>query len=431
MKSIGIDIGTTSICLVIYEGESGKIEDSLSVRNAFMPETFCQDPDHIADEVIRLLQELAKRNEPIGAIGISAQMHGILYTDAAGRAVTPYYTWKDESGKLPFEGATFAEFLSGKTGYRIYSGYGSATHFYLGKTGQIPERAVFLCNIGDYLAMRLCGKTVPRQDVSIAASLGGLLPDKSGYDREALSAAGVRTKLYPEVSREFAPFGTWTGIPVYPAVGDNQASFFAAAGREEAAISVNVGTGSQVSLFSSGLTEASSGEVRPFPGAGSLYVQGSGNGGKVYEKLASFWEEAVFAFTGEKIDAYEGMRRLGEGKQDTALTADPLLYGSRTRAEVQGSISGITEDDFHPGDLIRAWVSGMARELHELYLEFPQSLREGRKWIVGSGNGIRKNALLQQEIEKAFGLPLRLKELREEAAAGAAMLALAAAMQKR
>ena len=139
----------------------------------------------------------------------------------------------------------------------------------------------------------------------------------------------------------------------------------------------------------------------------------------------------MFAFTGEKIDAYEGMRRLGEGKQDTALTADPLLYGSRTRAEVQGSISGITEDDFHPGDLIRAWVSGMARELHELYLEFPQSLREGRKWIVGSGNGIRKNALLQQEIEKAFGLPLRLKELREEAAAGAAMLALAAAMQKR
>ena len=25
MKSIGIDIGTTSICLVVYEGESGKI----------------------------------------------------------------------------------------------------------------------------------------------------------------------------------------------------------------------------------------------------------------------------------------------------------------------------------------------------------------------------------------------------------------------
>lgn len=423
MKSVGIDIGTTSICLVVYDGEKGTVEGSRSAQNAFLPGTFCQDPDRIADAVMGMLRELERECGPVCAVGISAQMHGILYTDAAGRAVSPFYTWKDGSGNLPFEDATWAEVLSRRTGQRIHPGYGSATHFYLGQTGQIPKEAVFLCNIGDYVAMRLCDRAVPCQDVSMAASLGGLLQDKSGYDLKALSEAGVRTEFYPSVCGGFAPLGTWKGAKVYPAVGDNQASFFAAAGREEAAVSVNVGTGSQVSLFSSGLAETACGEVRPFPGGGSLYVQASLNGGKVYEKLASFWEEAVFSFTGQRIDAYGGMQRLGEERQETGLLADPLLYGSRAREGVQGSISGITEQDFHPGDLIRAWVAGMARELHQLYLEFPESLRQGRKWIVGSGNGIRKNPLLRQEIEKAFGLPLRLKEIQEEAAAGAAMLA--------
>ena len=34
MNSIGIDIGTTSICLVVYDGESGRIKDSKSAQNA-------------------------------------------------------------------------------------------------------------------------------------------------------------------------------------------------------------------------------------------------------------------------------------------------------------------------------------------------------------------------------------------------------------
>lgn len=431
MNSIGIDIGTTSICLVVYDGESGRIKDSKSAQNAFLPGSFCQDPDRIVSVCVSLLEELAASNGPVSAIGISAQMHGILYTNAQGRAVSPFYTWKNESGNLPFEGGTYAEVLSARTGYRIYSGYGSATHFYLGKTGQIPKEAVFLCNIGDYLAMRLCERTHPCQDVSIAASIGGLLPDQGDYDRKALEAAGAASGLYPEVSCCFAPLGTWKGIWVYPAVGDNQASFYAAAGREKEAVSVNVGTGSQVSLFSFDPVETSCGEIRPFPGGGSLYVQASLNGGKVYERLAAFWEEAVSAFTGQTIDAYEGMARLGRRTPDTALKVEPLLYGGRGREEVQGSISGITQEDFHPGDLVRAWVAGMARELHQLYLEFPENLRRGRKWIAGSGNGLRKNDLLRQEVEKAFGMPVVLTKIREEAAAGAAMLALGAQTSER
>lgn len=426
MKALGIDIGTTTICLVVYEEESKTVVDGSSRKNVFLPDCFCQDPERIAAQVTEMLTDLVEKNGPVCAIGVSTQMHGILYVDERGQAVTPYYTWKDESGNLPFEGGTWAGCLAEKTGYQMYSGYGTVTHFYLDKIGRIPKKAVFLCNIGDYIVMRLCKNTVPRQDISVADSLGGLMADRSGFDRAALQAAGVSTCYYPEVAKEFLPAGFWRGIPVYPAVGDNQAGFYAAAGQQEDTICVNVGTGSQVSLFSQRGYFVRTGEIRPFPMGGNLYVQASVNGGKVYEKLAGFWEETVFAFTGLHIDAYETMRRLGEQKEETSLGALPLLYGSRGKENTSGRIVGLTEENFHPQDLIRAWVSGMARELYQMYLELPKELREKRTKLAGCGNGIRKNSLLKQEIEKAFGMPVTLKEIKEEAAAGAAMLALAA-----
>lgn len=38
----------------------------------------------------------------LSVIGISSQMHGILYVDKEGHGVSPYYTWKTESGNDTF-----------------------------------------------------------------------------------------------------------------------------------------------------------------------------------------------------------------------------------------------------------------------------------------------------------------------------------------
>ena len=79
---------------------------------------------------------------PFDAVGISTQMHGIVYVNAKGEAATPLYTWKEECGNLPFRGReSYAEYLSRMTGYPMYTGYGSVTHFYLWETGKIPADA--------------------------------------------------------------------------------------------------------------------------------------------------------------------------------------------------------------------------------------------------------------------------------------------------
>lgn len=110
MKSLGIDIGTTSICLVCYEEGREKLLFTASRQNEFLPGTFEQDPEAIVEKVKDMLAE-AERNgfgagtadtmdssaadamesSIVDSIGISSQMHGILYVDADGCAVSPLY----------------------------------------------------------------------------------------------------------------------------------------------------------------------------------------------------------------------------------------------------------------------------------------------------------------------------------------------------
>ena len=47
--------------------------------------------------------------------------------------------------------------------------------------------------------------------------------------------------------------------------------------------------------------------------------------------------------------------------------------------------------------------------------------------MVGSGNGVRRNALLRETAGQTFGMKLKIPAHQEEAAYGAAILALASA----
>ncbi len=446
MLFIGIDIGTTSICGVLYDSAHDKTVKELHGENHFLEgKGFRQDPEEIVRVSRKLLERLLESISPeegknpgweesgrqrIGGIGISAQMHGILYVDREGKAVSPFYTWKNEWGNEQYkEGKTYAEYLSKQTGMSLYTGYGSVTHFYLQKKGLIPEEAAGFVSIGDYLAMKLTGAKKFSVDVTMAASFGGFDLKKRQFALLVMEKAGIDISYYPEVV-EGKEMGFWYEIPVFCAVGDNQSSFLGAVVDKERSISVNVGTGSQVSVFSGELHEKGKGEVRPFPGGGWLYVGASVNGGKAYERLAVFFQEILgfFGILVEPGEVYEVMERLGGKKKETDLIVLPALYGERKAkgeeaVTLRSGIFGLREENFHGSDLVRGFVSGMAEELYELYQDFPEELRRGKTVIIASGNGIRKNPLLREEVEKKYQLPVAFTERKEEAATGAAVLA--------
>ena len=428
MKSLGIDIGTTSICVAVYESENEMLPFVTSRKNTFISENFEQDPEVIIDNVMEMLLE-AKNNgygeDVLDTIGISSQMHGILYINKEGGAVSPFYTWKDEKGKkLKKDGKSYEAFLQEATGLPMFSGYGTVTHYFLGENGLIPPAAYRMVNIGDYVAMRLTGRKSPLIDESIAASFGGYQIETEDFAWDILKKAGVKTEYYPEISRLGQPFGFYKGVPVSCALGDNQASFYCVMDKPEEQININVGTGSQVVIYDKRNIHKERIEVRPYLKKGNLYVGASINGGKTYERLAAFFEEIIYEFTGMKINAFDKMGFIGAEKTESSLLINPSLYGSRLKKCEYAKIENLTADNFHPSDFIRAYVRGMAEELFQLYMDFPKEIREGRSEIIASGNGIRKNRLMVEEIEKRFDMRLRFIDIEEEAVAGAAKAAL-------
>lgn len=135
-----------------------------------------QDANAIVDIVLDLIQELRIQYPDIKGIGLSGQMHGILYVNAEGEAVSPLYTWQDMRGSLLYkDGMSYAAYLSKQTGFPLSTGFGLVTHYYNKVNSLVPQNAVKLCTIMDYTAMRLTGKCEPLVDCSNAASLGFLI----------------------------------------------------------------------------------------------------------------------------------------------------------------------------------------------------------------------------------------------------------------
>lgn len=407
MNTIGLDIGTTSICGVRINAESGKSEKTVSAKNDFWidgaPFERLQDAEKIFDTVLSLANELKVENT--AAIGITGQMHGIVYLDKSLRAVSPLFTWQDGRGNLPYKNGTYASFLNS------FTGYGNVTHFYNETNKIIPESAVLYCTIHDYAAARLAGRKSPVMHVSDASSLGGfdIKNNKFAY----------KNPFLPETTDTAEKLGEWHGIPVYTAIGDNQASFIGS-GCNDGCVLVNIGTGSQVSFSVNEPITADGLETRPLSDGKFIAVGSSLCGGRAYAVLEGFFEKVLKMCGVSQEPLYEKMADEIVETYKTGISFDTRLCGTRKMPEIRGSIKNISTENFTPRDMILGCMHGIANELYCLYKSGGTNCTK----LIASGNGIRKNRHLQNITENTFGMKLHIPSLCEEAAAGAAIFAM-------
>lgn len=429
MKVLGLDIGTTTISAVVVE--NGTVLSSVTIQNeSFLPSENAwekiQDPEYIRNTSLQVVEDLLDRYPEVERIGITGQMHGIVYLNSKGEPVTPLYTWQDGRGDLIFNhDENYVSYLSKNTGYSLATGYGLVTHFYNLKNGLIPKDATVFCTIQDYVAMVLAGLKAPVIEASDAASFGIFCVERGMFDEAALEKVGISASMLPKLA--VSPcIGTYSDkISIYVAIGDNQASFLGATRGKRDAMLVNVGTGSQFSVYTKEYMQCRGLETRPFPGGGYLLVGASLCGGHAYALLESFIRGIVEAVTGTAPDScYDSMSCILESSlkpKDLPVTK-PLFQGSREDPIIRGSIRNISTKNFSIKHFIWSLLEGMVTELFEMYEKY---ICSGGQVVllVGSGNGLRKNVHLQKCFEEKFGQPIIMSNCNEEAAAGAALYA--------
>ena len=433
---MGIDIGTTTICGIVMDAQTGKVLSVQTLKNDAPVKgeayEWLQDPARILELVQKMYREFLSEYSDICSIGLTGQMHGIVYTNAQGEAVSPLYTWQDERGneQAP-NGRKYVENLMELTGYPMATGFGITTHYVLEQTGQVPADAAHFCTIYDYIGMKLTGRTSPLITASGGASLGCFDLEKLEFDQEAMKKAGIDCSLLPECAKGFALIGkTPEGIPVGAGIGDNQASVLGSVKDASGSVLINVGTGSQVSAGVDHYLKAEHVELRPLAGDAYILAGSSLCGGRAYAALEKFLRQTVAAMTGEEPDSLYGKMAEVLEKRGTApgtLTVNTRFRGTRENPSLTGGISNLVLENFNPEELIFGVLSGIAEELTTFYKSMREQGAAKPRYLVGSGNGIRMNPYLRRIFEDIFGLKMQIPSHNEEAAFGTALFAMTAA----
>ena len=353
---IGLDIGTTTISAVVLDIADGKTAGVSTIENASdIPSDFIwekiQDAGQITERVLKLLDSLLCQYPGVKAIGITGQMHGILYVDADGNAVSPLYTWQD--GRAGLGSPSPCQILMERTGFRLSPGYGLATHFANLQSGNIPANAVKLCTVMDYIVMKLTDRKTPLTHSSDAASLGFYDTQTNTFDTDAVTRAGIDPAVLPDVTAENTIAGTWNGIPVTVAIGDNQASFLGSVQTPEQEALANFGTGSQISVMNrdiSGFQPDAAMEIRPFLEKSWLTSGSALCGGRAYALMERFFRQYVTSCGMPDTEQYEVMNTLAQKGMESGkyLHVRTTFCGTRNDPGLCGKIDGISENLLTP-----------------------------------------------------------------------------------
>ena len=438
MKTIGIDLGTTKVAVVL--AEDGKlIAAESAAHNARVvlenPRAAEQNVAEIFDCVKKLLSCFpADLRCKVQAVGITGQMHSVMLTDRCGN-FSHLMTWQDHRC-----GKDRLEQFNQCSGLNLREGFGGTTLARLAQQGDL-QQYTSAATISDMLGAYLCRNPRIHTDPTHAASWGLWDHLKANWNFDALKRLNIDPEILPEVLPSGAvighispdrggEFGIPANIPVINGIGDNQASILGSGHDLEREVFLTLGTGAQLSAVVSGDFPLCSDilELRPFPGDKALLVAAPMCGGSAFALLADTVNRFRQDLLGEeplprgelldKLDAaaVDFLTRYGE----PSIQIKPHFCGERYQADLRGCIEGLTLTNTAPGELAAALATGIVRNLKK---DFPTEVFNGRTRIVGSGNAVRLLKSIQMVIRQEFPLELEFSEAKEEAAVGAARLA--------
>lgn len=433
---LGIDIGTSKAAVVLLNDADALValqSAEYQTKPAAIAGHSEQDAEELIETAVRLVRQLsADLRGRVGAIGVTNQMHGVVWADSRALAVSNLINWQDTRCETDW-----LQHLYDQTGYRLHSGYGAASAAWLADRGLIPIQAACLGTIGDLLVMKLTSRDKMIIDRTNAASIGFYHKQRHTWDHAAWQTAGIDPAFLPEIvpmgavagvlsASAAEMFGLPPAVAISAAVGDQQASLLATLQNPVQEAAVTLGTGGQISVVMPACTpdvaDPADGRYEYRPNSEDRWLLtgcclGGGAAWKWLSQTVQGWLAELSLPPLPEDRLYEYLNRAGFQAADD-LIIKPHFWGERHAPELRGMIDGISPKNFNLGSISRALARGIAQQLYEVLPDFALA---GRNVLVGSGNGLRRNELLRWAVTKTFGMELRMTAIAEEAAVGAAL----------
>ena len=427
---LAVDIGTQTARAALVD-RAGRVADSASSPiDLFTPAPGWseQAPEDWWAAAAGSASAVLRRNPgmAVAAVGVGAQMHGVVPLDAAGRSLAPRVAiWNDK--RAASQAAAVAarpdaaglSAVAGNLPLPAWAGFKIA--WLRDHAPDVHRRAATYLVVKDLVNLRLTG--VRATDPSEASGTW-LLDARSGrWSDDLLAAVGVAREVLPDVAGPGAVIGGVTaeaaaatglaaGTPVVCGAGDMLCQLLAAGSTRPGRAAEVSGTASVMAAWAD--RPAADPRVMNLRAAGDGWVRfGIADAGGV--SLRWFGDQLGGGAPLEALLPAAAAVPAGSG----GLLFLPSLLGERTlgSSAARGAFVGLTPAHGRP-ELLRAILEGVAFELRralEVVAERPESLR-----VTGGGAA---NGLWNQVRADVYGLPVRPLAAVEGGIRGAAILA--------
>jgi xylulokinase len=438
--AIGVDVGTTGAQAVAVD-EEGRVVATASSEYPLLtprPQWTEQDParwwDGVREVLSSVTREVEAAGQSVAGVGLTGQMHGSVFLDAAGDVIRPALLWNDQRTARQCEAITEAvgeRRLVEITGNPALTGFQAPKVLWLrDEEPNAFARVERVLLPKDYIRYRLSGRFAT--DASDAAGTLFLDLEQRTWSGEILDALGVPASWLPDVfespesAGSLAPdvaedLGLPPGIPIAAGGGDNAAAAIGTGITREGLMSSSIGTSGV--LFAHADTPAidPSGRIHAFchavPGKDCLLAVVLSAGGSL-----RWWRDVAGADYDTLVAEAEATPAGSEG-----LVFLPYLTGERTPhldPLARGVFLGLTARHTR-GHLTRALMEGVVFALRD-GLEIMRDLEIRPKEIRATGGGATSPLWLRLQAD-VYGLPVHRLEIEEGAAYGAALLGHVAA----
>ncbi len=435
---LGIDMGTQSIKLLVYDYESKKTMAAASEDLEIISksdgtseqkvEWWIQSLKKCADSIDKKLKQTIK------AIGVSGQQHGFVPLDSKGRAVYNVKLWNDVSTAAECEEITQAiggeEHIISETGNKILPGYTASKILWLKKNK--PELYKKLAHIllpHDYMNYFLTGEyTAEYGDASGTAFfdirnrcwsknvLKAIDPDKDLFSclpplKNAEEPAGHLTSAAADF------LGLSAGIAVSSGGGDNMMGAIGTGSVREGVLTMSLGTSGTIYTYSEKPLIDPEGNLAAFCSStgGWLPLLCTMNCTSSTEKMRTLFDLSIAEF-----NSNAELASAGAG----GIIMLPYFNGERTPnlPAARAVMAGMDMDNFTKANILR---SSMESTVFGLKLGFETLSKLGVKIdevrLIGGG---AKSALWRKITADILDVRVIIPVEDEAAAFGAALQAL-------